>query len=348
MQAREKSVVKKEKKAATISSSNKEISEEWLQKAFNDCDESVSYFTKRLSKLRSIGVTQKKSYKHIVKKLEDLVIKLKEKLKNTVNTAAKDYEDFLEKQRLAEEEAKHDIVEIIDEASTVNSDCEIIEDVDSKDVQTKEKPDKEEEEESKMSESVNKEKEEKMEPKRLLLQTSSESESEKNTEAANDKSSPENVKCNGDIESVSSVETIPRTVPSGKTTEKNASRKPDFSFSSDESVLDSDLDFSQIVREVDGQIESDKSEMEDKEKMLGKLKLESRVLLKRCDHLLGEGETTLVFSDTSDAEDKLDKLVDSLCKFPRNKVSARVPKGKRSSGPPRSRSFFFQMFVLNY
>lgn len=194
--------------------------------------------------------------------------------------------------------------------------------------------------------------ERRLQEKLKLLQSSSDSDGGSETPAplAPDTS----VKTNGKIEPPDNAEVIEiGDTPDKKDTPLDkAKRKIEFSFSDiSNSDFESDKpNVDQLVQEVDEQVESEEDL---------KLKQVPKVELIRCDHLLKEGETTLLLSEDSDMEEKLDKLVDSLCKFQRNRIQVpRVPKAKRRSGPFKSKGEFecrgsyllesltYSMFVL--
>lgn len=180
---------------------------------------------------------------------------------------------------------------------------------------------------------------ERLQEKLKLLQSSSDSDGSSKTKPpvvtlASPDASP---KTNGKLEPSENEEVI----EIGDTPDKKdiplekAKRKIEFSFSDiSNSDFESDKpNVDQLVEEVEKEVKSDDASDEDP-----KLKQVPKVELIRCDHLLKDGATTLVISGDSDMEEKLDKLVDSLCKFPRNtRTSWRVPKAKRRSGPFKSR-----------
>lgn len=264
----------------------------------------------------------------MVKKMEDLVKNHKTALKGIVNSMQEGYARHIERQQqqietvdLANENENSRLSDcVIEEAAKKegdgNEDDKHVEDV--------------------VMEEDKSEAERRLQEKLKLLQSSSDSEGGSDTPAplAPDTS----IKTNGKIEEL--LDNAAEVIEIGDTPDKKdtpldkAKRKIEFSFSDiSNSDFESDKpNVDQLVQEVDEQVESEEDP---------KLKQVPKVELIRCDHLLKEGETTLLLSADSDMEEKLDKLVDSLCKFPRNRIRVpRVPKAKRRSGPFKSKGEF--------
>lgn len=265
---------------------------------------------------------KKKSLKHVVKKMEDLVKHHKTALKGIVNSTQEGYARHIERQQ-----QQIETVDLANENENSRlSDC-VIEEAAKKGEEDKNVDDV-------VMEEDKSEAERRLQEKLKLLQSSSDSEGGSETPAplAPDTS----VKTNGKIEeeppdNAAEVIEIGDTPDKKDTPLDKAKRKIEFSFSDiSNSDFESDKpNVDQLVQEVDEQVESEEDP---------KLKQVPKVELIRCDHLLKEGETTLLLSADSDMEEKLDKLVDSLCKFPRNRIRVpRVPKAKRRSGPFKSK-----------
>lgn len=335
---------KKEKKPVPKDPS---IPERWLQFAFVKCDEASKTFNKKMIKLKSIGVYKKKSLKHIVKKLEEIVDNHKTELKNIVGDMMKDYDKHVEQQRIVAQESNDVAITTVLETSKnedSNSDCIIVNDVGNKEQVNGEA----ENVQNKDKENAHiKDKEEKLQAKLLLLKSSSESDSDENAQT-NSKEMGNSTLCNETTveeisESISTATKDPSAEkdPDTNTLSNKVDKKMNLVFSDSS---DNEHNFDKIIEEVGKHLDDENfenSETEYTEEKVDpysdpKLTLQSKVELIRCDSILEDGKVSVIISDGSDQEKKLDKLVDSLCKFPRNVRTKRVPKGKRSSGPPRS------------
>ena len=335
MSFKTRSALKKEKKTSQRPNTKNVILETWLQSAFDESDEACKIFGKKMAKLRAIGIGKKKSLKHVVKKMEDLIRDHKTSLKSIVNSMNQNYMLHVQKAKAKDNIETVDIAN--DNSKNSFTDCIIDEKQDANELP----PDN-----TLPPAAEDKSKDERLQAKLKLLQSSSDSDSDKNKSQVNDdsKSFPnirleknkENVQklSNNDIDVIEIDDTPDKLPEKHESLVNKVKRNIDFNFS-DISNSDFESVKSNVAKLVE-EVESESSESLDPADD-PKLKQEPKVELIRCDYLLKNGETTFVISEGSDMEEKLDKLVDSLCKYPLNKRISKVPKAKRRSGPLKNR-----------
>jgi len=355
---------KKRKEKKVVTNTARTFSEDWVEAAFNETEEACKRFHRKMATLKTIGLNKSKSLRHIVKKMEEVITRHKTDLKKVTISLTQQFDTYLQLQvQLNEKKPDSDCVILdqdIKEKSAMAETNEVsVAAKTNEDSGTAEanKTSAAELSDSSVSILASKEKtnnvdEKKIQAKLYLLKSSSESDDANSVEPADT-----DIPCNGEVNSdnikdddsdkskTKIAQKDSSSHESSNSKSKNAAkRKLSFDFSNDSS--DSDFVISKPnVEKLLSVVESPKKELseeettEDKEKVPldpkldPKLKtLEPQIHLIKCDNMLKEGETSLQLFTEEDAEGRLDRLVESLCKFPLIKKKP-APRRKQKCGP---------------